>query len=94
MAPASRVHLVGDCSFSLRNSCFAWLWYCCRSRPDCGERTGRWQLPLPGKHPPPASQRLDEVLVVGVGGARPEPKKTEIDWTGPGLVGPGRAWLG
>ena len=34
MAPASRVHLVGDCSFSLRKSCFAWLWYCCRSRPD------------------------------------------------------------
>jgi len=69
MAPASRVHLVGDCSFSLRNSCFAWLWYCCRSRPDCGERTGCRLLPLPCKHPPPASQRLEKGLVAGDGGA-------------------------
>lgn len=34
MAPASKVHLVGDCSFSFRKSCLAWLWYCWRSRPD------------------------------------------------------------
>lgn len=34
MGPASRVHLVGDCSFNFRKSCLAWLWYCWRSRPD------------------------------------------------------------
>ncbi len=34
MAPASRVQRAGLCSFSFLQSCLAWLWYFCKSRPD------------------------------------------------------------
>lgn len=34
MEPASKVQRVGLCSLSFLKSCFAWLWYCWRSRPN------------------------------------------------------------